>query len=240
MEGNLLVTLRNLLKLQQIDSELDDINESTGDLPIEIKSLQNSLTNLQDKLKQNEAKLSELRSNRSNANITIQELRDKLEKLTDRLGNVKNNKEYEATNNEIDSAKTDITNFERSLGVLDSEEVAIMKIVENYKSEIEEKSEELKDKQQVLEELTSDYADDIAELNKVRLTLIPEIPSDILTSYQHIRTACNDVVVRVKKGSCAGCYRSVTPQILVEVRKNEKIYKCESCGRILVSEEIES
>lgn len=139
MEGNLLESLRNLLKLQQIDSELDDINETTGDLPDEIKKLEIEVSYLNEKVKITDSKLTELRSNRTNANITIQELKDRLIKLNDKLANVKNNKEYDASVSEIESAKNDINNFGRSLSVLDSEEVSLMREVENLRREIEEK-----------------------------------------------------------------------------------------------------
>ncbi|MFC1563274.1 C4-type zinc ribbon domain-containing protein, partial [candidate division KSB1 bacterium] len=31
-----------------------------------------------------------------------------------------------------------------------------------------------------------------------------------------------------------GCYNSIPPQKLVEIRKMDKVIKCEFCGRILV------
>jgi predicted nucleic acid-binding Zn-ribbon protein len=45
-------------------------------------------------------------------------------------------------------------------------------------------------------------------------------------------------VVRIKRNACGGCYARVTPQKLLELRQNERMFTCEHCGRILVSDEV--
>ena len=45
-------------------------------------------------------------------------------------------------------------------------------------------------------------------------------------------------VVPVKKGACGGCFNRVPPQKLLELRQNDRLYTCERCGRIIVSDEI--
>ncbi|MYF73975.1 MAG: hypothetical protein F4175_11535 [Gemmatimonadetes bacterium] len=41
-------------------------------------------------------------------------------------------------------------------------------------------------------------------------------------------------IVPVRKGACGGCYRQLSPQRLVEVRRADSIMRCENCGRLLV------
>jgi predicted nucleic acid-binding Zn-ribbon protein len=47
-----------------------------------------------------------------------------------------------------------------------------------------------------------------------------------------------EAVVRVKRSACGGCYGRVPPQILLELRQNNRLYTCEHCGRIIVSDEV--
>jgi predicted nucleic acid-binding Zn-ribbon protein len=57
--------------------------------------------------------------------------------------------------------------------------------------------------------------------------------------YERIRKAKGGLaVVPVKRNACGGCYNAVPPQKVLELRRNNKIYTCEHCGRILVSDEI--
>ena len=41
--------------------------------------------------------------------------------------------------------------------------------------------------------------------------------------------------VTVQRGACGGCFNSLPPQFVNEVRKTEKLNYCESCGRIIIS-----
>ena len=42
----------------------------------------------------------------------------------------------------------------------------------------------------------------------------------------------------MRRQACGGCHNRVPPQKLLELRKNDRIYTCERCGRIIVSDEI--
>jgi len=57
--------------------------------------------------------------------------------------------------------------------------------------------------------------------------------------YSRIRKAEDGrAIVSVQRKSCGGCFNRVTPQRVLELRKNAAIIACERCGRILVSDEI--
>ncbi|MBC8145402.1 MAG: hypothetical protein H7X80_07440 [bacterium] len=81
------------------------------------------------------------------------------------------------------------------------------------------------------------HADEIAELRSTREEMVSNLGEELLGKYLHIRTAYPDAVVKVRKGACAGCYRSITPQVIIEMRRNEQMFICEHCGRIIVDEE---
>jgi hypothetical protein len=72
-----------------------------------------------------------------------------------------------------------------------------------------------------------------------RQKLVSRIAKADLALYERIRKARNGkAVVPVKKGSCGGCFNRVPPQKLLELRQHERVYTCERCGRIIISDEI--
>ncbi|MBT8386671.1 MAG: hypothetical protein KJO12_04615, partial [Ignavibacteria bacterium] len=42
----------------------------------------------------------------------------------------------------------------------------------------------------------------------------------------------------IKRSACSGCHNIVPSQRQLEIRRNNRLFFCEYCGRILVSAEI--
>jgi uncharacterized protein len=230
--------LRALYRLQQIDSELDELDDGGGDLPTEVDGLNQRVSDLSTLVEAEEAKLHELRRSRSNSNVTMQELRDRVIALNDRLRTVRNNKEYEATTSEIAAAEEEVQVIERTMGSFDTDEAVLMREIEMLGRQRDEIVAELEEKSGALTSLRETHADEIAELRTQRDEVAATISEDLLSKYQYIRSAYGDAVVKVRKGACSGCYRAITPQIIVELRRNDQLFICEHCGRMLVDEEI--
>ena len=47
-------------------------------------------------------------------------------------------------------------------------------------------------------------------------------------------------VVRIRKRACSGCFKQIPPQRIQEIRRGDRIFSCDSCGRILTWTEEES
>ena len=57
--------------------------------------------------------------------------------------------------------------------------------------------------------------------------------------YNTIRGAkSGKAIVPVLNRSCSGCYNVVPPQLVLEIRKDDRVIICEHCGRILISEAV--
>jgi len=64
-----------------------------------------------------------------------------------------------------------------------------------------------------------------------------ELSEDIVNLYERINgTYKGEAVAVVRKGNCSGCYNSIPPQRVLEIKSAEEIFQCQSCGRILVDE----
>lgn len=230
--------LRALYKLQQIDLELDELNEGSGDLPSEVESLQRRIDDLSASIGIEEEKLRELRETRAGSNNATLELRERVKMLNERLRTVRNNKEYEATTNDIQSAEVELLSMERSMTTYNTQEAMFIRDIEGLSRQREELTKEMEEKSDALNTIRDTHADEVAELRASRETIAATISPDLMKRYNHVRTAHGDAVVKVRKGACSGCYRAIPPQMLVEMRRLEGLFVCENCGRFIVDEEI--
>lgn len=231
-------TIRALYRLQQIDLELDDLEAGSGDLPGEITQLESRLAELISQMADYESQLSIVRQERNEGNLELQQLRSRTLELNERLRNVRNNKEYDATTTEIESAEQRTQDLNSALASLDHREAEAMRGRQTVEKGIEETKKLLDDKKETLDSILESSSDEVVELRDQRQNTVKDIPGELLERYTYVRTAHNDAVVKVRKGACSGCYRAITPQTLVEMRRNEQVFFCEHCGRILVDEEI--
>jgi len=230
--------LRRLYKLQQIDLELDELDDRGGELPAEVETLQQRAETISQAISAEDTKLHEIRKTRSDSQIELQELRDRVRMLNERLRTVRNNKEYDATTTEIASAESEQQRLERQMTTFDTQEAAVMKEIESLSRQREEMVRELEEKHGTLTMLRETNADEISELRSAREELKGQIDQDLMKRYEFIRTAYPDAVVKVRKGACSGCYRAITPQTLVEMRRGDRLFTCQHCNRILVHEDV--
>lgn len=231
-------TLRALYRLQQIDLELDDLDAGSGDLPGEIRELETSLAEVQSRISENESELSGIRRDRNTGNQEMQELRARSLELNERLRTVRNNKEYDATTTEIAATEERTKDLSRALSLFDDREAEVMREIQTLEKSRNEITAQLEDKNETLETIRESNSDEVDELRAQREQALKEIAPELLERYGYVRGKHPDAVVKVRKGACSGCFRAVTPQTLVEMRRHEQIFYCEHCGRLIIDEEL--
>ncbi|MCB0713304.1 MAG: hypothetical protein KDD67_13320 [Ignavibacteriae bacterium] len=231
-------TLRALYRLQQIDLELDDLEAGSGDLPGEIRQLETNLAEVQSRISEHESTLSTIRRERNTGNEEMQELRARALELNERLRTVRNNKEYDATTTEIAAAEERSKDLGRSLSTLDDREAEILREIQGFEKSRNEITATLEDKNETLNSIHESSSDEVDEYRAQRVAALKELSAELLERYSYVRTKHPDAVVKVRKGACSGCFRAVTPQTLVEMRRKEQIFFCEHCGRLIVDEEL--
>ncbi len=226
-----------LARLSEIDVELFEMQEELGELPSEVRTLEQKVREQLDIKTQTETLIEDLLTFRSNAHITLLEINDKEIHFADQQSAVRNNKEYDAMTKEIAAFKENkevIQNELRTSVVKEENLGSILKVQENdYSIALQL----LQDKESELKALFGDQNDELSTLEKERTDLVKQCDNDVLSMYERVRTFHPDAAVPLKRGSCSGCFRSVPPQVMVEIRKKQEIFMCEGCGRILLPEE---
>jgi hypothetical protein len=229
-----------LLELSEIDQTLDDYAEDFGDLPVQLKKQRKETEKLKELINETTAILSDVRKFASTAHKTLLEMAEREKNLAEKQFKVRNNKEFDAITKEIEHIRTERGRITNELSTIGVKEQNLVSTLEKQKSDYEESSKNLVEKEKEYEIISSDQNEEVKELNKKRKEVVKNLDPTVLEEYQRIRNHLNDAVVKVKKHSCSGCFSSVPPQKIVEIRNNpEKIFTCENCGRILYPEVID-
>jgi uncharacterized protein len=238
-EHTLKSKLLYLYSLQIIDSQLDELEELKGDLPAAVRSMEAKLEELTQQRQNLDQSMKQAFTLRDEADSTIVGLRAKLEKYKTQQYSVRTNREYDALTREMDSAAETITRLEAEMESHELKATRSRSDIEEMKPKIEDQQAQLKEKREALAEVSKSTEDEELKLHHERQKLVARVGKADLAAYERIRKARNGkAVVPVRKGSCGGCFNRVPPQKLLELRQNAKVYTCERCGRIIISDEI--
>lgn len=231
--------LRNLYALQLIDNSLDEIEELKGDLPSETKEMEGKVTDLKNQITALEQEMRSAFAGRDNADSEIINLREKLDRYKKQQFEVRNNREYDALSREMDATANTITKLEKEMEALEGKGTIARGDIETVKGKLDEAMSLFEEKRAALAEVSKSTEAEELKLAHERQKAVTRIDKADLVVYERIRKAKKGkAVVPVKRGACGGCFNRVPPQVLLELRHNSKLYMCERCGRIIVSDEI--
>jgi len=227
-------TVTKLIALQKIDSRLLEIEEIKGDLPIIVKKTENLVNNLKDEVVNNLDAIKEIEKTIRELGFKVEDSNEKLKKYKDQLYLVKSNKEYDALMLEIDHIKE----------FLDGVETNILEL-EEKKSSFEEKNKsneiDIESNQKRLDESTLELSNAMTStkseedgLNNERDGLVKNIADNLISSYEQLRNARDGkAMVSINRGACGYCFNQLPPQFVIEVKQNNSIKNCDSCGVFL-------
>lgn len=231
--------LKILYQLQLIDSQLDELEELRGDLPNNVNYLSSQINELKEQIKTKEKQKQESLEKRKLNEDEIERLKESQKKFKSQLYQVRNNKEYDALTKEIDYSEEAIRKMEAENDALADSSKALTDEIEEIIPKIKELEKELKEKEAELKEIIKANEKEENKLREIHKKIEEQVKKSDLSVYQRIRKAKKGkAVVTIKRSACSGCHNIVPAQRQLEIRRNNRIYTCEYCGRILVSQEI--
>ncbi len=231
--------LVNLYRLQRVDSSIDQIEILRGELPMEVKDLEDEVQGLVNRQTRIEEEINGITEFIEDKKAAIKESEALLAKYEQQSDNVKNNREFEAINKEIEMQGLEIKLSEKNIRDANEELADKVKALENAKKNIATKDGVLTHKKSELEKIIADTEIEEKDLRAKSEEARTHIDERLLYSYDRIRNSYRNglAVVTVERDACGGCFNSIPPQRQSEIRLHKKIIVCENCGRILVEEE---
>ncbi len=232
--------LNALYKLQTLLSEIDRIKTLRGELPLEVKDLEDSIVGLQTRLENYKNDIKEFQSAIAACKVDVQNAQALIAKYTEQQNNVRNNKEFDHLSKEIEYQGLEIEAKEKKIK-------DVTKLIADRKAEVEElqkllsdRSLDLQDKRKELEEIVSETRSEEETLRAKVSELEQEIEPRLLNSFKRIRkNARNGLgIVYIQRDACGGCFNKIPPQRQLDIKLRKKVIVCEYCGRILIDPEL--
>jgi predicted nucleic acid-binding Zn-ribbon protein len=232
--------LKLLYELQTIDSSIDKIKVLRGELPLQVKDLEDEVAQLETRSQKNSDELKVIEVYVAERKAEIKESEALIKKYEEQQGNVKNNREFDSLNKEIEYQNLEIQlskkrikeyNLKLSEKKEQASEIAVL---------IKERKSDLVLKRKELSEIIDDTQKEENELEEKSKKIAARIEPRLIYAYNRIRSNMKNglSVVTVERDACGGCYNKIPPQRQLDIASRKKIIVCEYCGRVLVDSSI--
>ncbi len=232
--------LKSLYELQTLLSQIDRIKTVRGELPLEVRDLEDHIEGLRTRIENYKMEIEELRKKSVSEKEKINEAQTKIEKYKTQLDNVRNNREFDLLSKEIEFQTLEIELCEKHINEYG-------RAIENKTHDISVTEENLcdqnhilADKKAELDEIVSETKQDEERLREQAKAIEPRIDARTLTAFKRIRkNARNGLgIVYIQRNACGGCFNRIPPQKQMEIKMHKKIIVCEYCGRIMIDPEL--
>jgi predicted nucleic acid-binding Zn-ribbon protein len=158
-----------------------------------------------------------------------------LAKTQHKLHEVKTNKEYSAVLAEITAAKQQIMVLEdRILELMEALEQQ-RQTVQRQEQHVHETGQQLHGQREEVQQVYDTLQQQIGAEEGQRRQVITVLSAPLYLAYQRLAAQRNgQVVVEVQAETCGGCHLKVRPQLLSEIRQQDKLVPCPHCQRLLL------
>jgi predicted nucleic acid-binding Zn-ribbon protein len=230
-----------LYQLQKIDSEIDRIRTIRGELPLEVQDLEDELEGLGTRLNKLQEEIKDLEQDATDRKNAIKDSELAIAKYKEQQNNVRNNREYESLEKEIEFQDLEIKLNDKRIKESRFTITTKKEILDEAKIRFELRQGDLASKKAELDEIVAEtQKEEEALLTKSEAAKV-NIEERLVIAYTRLRSNAKNglAVVPVDRDSCGGCFNKIPPQRQLDIQTKRKIIVCEHCGRVLVPTEAE-
>jgi len=230
--------LKKLIRLQAVDTAIAEYRRKTEAFPARSRALDEQLRSAREEVERAEAAIRANESRRKSLEARVSDIEAKVSKYRNQLMSVKTNEEYRAMVREIEYHQAAIGTEEDQILVLMEDVEELTAVLGRAKALLREDEKSVESNRARLEAVNAEDTRTLDAYLGERASLSREIDEDVLYRYDRVRKARGGVAVAAARDEeCAICNVRMRPQIFQEVRRNDTIITCDSCGRILYDPE---
>lgn len=226
--------IEHLLKLQEVDEQLLELERSKEYLPEIIANVKQEVSDAKSQVEKTEKGLEEAQLKNRQLEGDLKEAQESLARFQSQMTVIKTNREYDALTGEIETTK-------ERIGYIEDEIILTL-------NEIDELTTSLEEAKKRHELLADSNTDQLANLEREmgsveskvkakldeRQNITVRVTKSTLSVYERVRRGRGSpVVVALKKNACGACFKSQPPQRIQELRKGLTVITCDNCGRFL-------
>ena len=224
-EGLVEEKLTNLYQLQLTLSAIDEKRALRGELPLEVQDLEDEIAGLKTRTERIEKDIEDFQNAVTARKADIKEAEESVERYKAQLGDVRNNREYDTLQKEIEFQELEIELCNKKI-----KEAAVK--VEEKKHElattlhlVADKESALEEKKSELDEIMQETCEEEERLTAQAEELEAKIDPSLLYSFKKIReNERNGLgIVYVQRNACGGCFNKIPTQRKIDIKMQKKI-----------------
>ena len=232
--------LKALYQLQMTLSAIDEKRALRGELPLEVQDLEDEIAGLNTRIEKIQNEIRDFQSAVTMKKGEIIDAQASVDRYQAQLNEVKNNREYDVLNKEIEFQTLEIELCEKKIKEAVTRIEERTKDLEHAQELKKDRQAALKEKKSELNEIMQETREEEEKLKEKAAELELKIEPRLLNSFKRIRkNARNGLgIVYVQRDACGGCFNKIPPQRQLDIKMHKKIIVCEYCGRIMIDPEL--
>ncbi len=158
--------LRALYDLQLIDSRIDEIRSVRGELPLEVRDLEDEVEGLKTRLQKLDESLANIEEQIKAKKNLMEEAKALIKKYNEQQKNVRNNREFNSLTKEVEFQELEIQLAEKHIKEFFVQIEQKNEVINTTKERLKERSNHLKHKKAELDTILAETEKEEETLNK--------------------------------------------------------------------------
>jgi predicted nucleic acid-binding Zn-ribbon protein len=227
--------LDRLIKLQQLDSTIEDARRRIAVHPTRLADADARLSEATQRVESAQQRLKENQDARRALEKDVALYQGRISKFKDQQAAVKTNKEYQALGHEMETATRDLAAVEEKVleRMMDADVIAAD--IKQADTALAAQRKEVNAEKAALDKELASVQAALAAASKAREALLADTEPRLIALFASVAHKRKGVAIcsATRDGLCSVCHVRLRPQVFQQVRANDSIIQCDSCQRIL-------
>ena len=227
--------LKTLIELQLLDTRIAGLEADANRLPKEIAAIHAAVAESRQMVETARAELEGTRKDIRGREKELEDLQVKRQKYEGQLYQVKTNKEYSAVLSEIEEVKQHKGRVEEEILTLMERQESVAGQIKDAEARFKGREAEGARDEAELKKKLAEVEATLAHVRSDRNGVAREVPQGLMSEYERLLKGRGGLALAAvtKPNLCSGCRMAVTPQRMQELKQQNALLLCESCGRYL-------
>ena len=229
-------TLESLVRLQQAENDLRRVESELLAVPRAKAEMQAGVAEERGRLEAARAALDAGQRARKQHEAEVLDLETRRSKYKGQLMDVKTNKEYTAMLHEIEAVEREIRSREDQILVEMERAEGLTAELKREEALFKTAEEQGRAEAKVFDARAAELKTEAQRLAAERDQVAVRVPEDAMEQWKRVAKLRGTGVAPAVDAMCTLCHMKLRPQMWVDLKKNEEIFQCPACSRILFYE----